>query len=114
MQLIIDLTNVYSFAAKFNYPTAKLGRSPVANPLDKIINMALEETDPIHLPIGHSGCVSCFNHTDPGFIRTGVSLIETRPFDYITCSYMPLKSSNVPQGTIFPPFLTASDSQPQY
>ncbi|OTA85840.1 hypothetical protein M434DRAFT_35996 [Hypoxylon sp. CO27-5] len=41
--------------------------------------------------------VSCFN---PGFIRTGVSFIETRPFDYITCTYIPLKSSNVPEGTI--------------
>ncbi|KAI1134031.1 peptidase S28 [Hypoxylon sp. FL0543] len=122
MQLVIAMTNVYSFATELNYPTVKPGRSPVANPLDKIINITLEETDPIQvlnrtfwLWFGAPGLshASCFNHTDPNFIRTGVPLIETAPFDYITCTYVPLKSSNIPDGTIFPPLLTASDSQPQ-
>ncbi|KAI1205261.1 peptidase S28 [Annulohypoxylon truncatum] len=120
--LVLDLTTVFSFAAEINYPTVQLGRNPVADPLDKIINIVLTETDPVQIlsktfwlwfgAPGPSNAL-CLNYTDPGFIMTTVPLIETAPFNYITCNYLPLASSNIPEGTIFPAFLTASDSQPQ-
>ncbi|KAI1415503.1 peptidase S28 [Hypoxylon sp. FL1857] len=123
VQLVSALTNVYSFAAELNYPTVKPGRNPVGRPLDKIINITLEETDPIQmlnrtfwLWFGAPGeaHATCFNHTDPIFVQRAVPAIETVPFHYITCTYIPLQSSNIPEGTIFPPFPKASDGVPQY
>ncbi|KAI0882945.1 peptidase S28 [Annulohypoxylon maeteangense] len=122
LQLVLDLTNVFSFAAELNYPTVQLGRSPVANPLDKIINIVLTETDPVQilskafwLWFGAPGPshAPCLNYTDPTFLASAVPLIETTPFNYIICNYIPLASSNIPEGTIFPAFPTASDSRPQ-
>ncbi|KAI1453136.1 peptidase S28 [Annulohypoxylon moriforme] len=121
-QLILDLTNVFSFAAELNYPTVQLGRNPVANPLDKIIDIVLTETDPVQilsktfwLWFGAPGPSNapCLNYTDSGFLTSAVPLIETAPFNYITCNYIPLASSNIPEGTIFPASPTASDYQPQ-
>ncbi|KAI2472709.1 peptidase S28 [Annulohypoxylon bovei var. microspora] len=122
IQLVTDLTNVYSFATELNYPTVQLGRNPVENPVDKIIEITLAETDPIQvlnktfwLWFGAPGPSNapCFNHTDPSFILKGVPLIETKPFNYITCNYVPLASSNIPEGTIFPAAPTTSDYVPQ-
>ncbi|KAI4862306.1 peptidase S28 [Hypoxylon rubiginosum] len=123
IQLISILTNTFSFAAELNYPTVQPGRSPIANSLDKFIDVVLEEQDPIQILnrtfwtwFGTPGDshASCLNHTDPNFFNKAVPLIETEPFHYITCTYCPLASSNIPNGTIFLPSPTASDSTPQY
>ncbi|KAI1090935.1 peptidase S28 [Rostrohypoxylon terebratum] len=121
-QLILDITNVFSFAAELNYPTVQFGRNPVANPLNKIIDIVLAETNPIQvlnrtfwLWFGAPGPSNapCLNHTDSAFLQSAVPLIETAPFNYITCNYIPVASSNIPEGVIFPAFPLASDSQPQ-
>ncbi|KAI1378058.1 peptidase S28 [Hypoxylon crocopeplum] len=122
-QIVSAITHLYSLATELNYPTVKPGRSPIANSFEKFINVALEESDPIQLLnqtfwlwFGAEGDsqASCFNYTDSNFVRTGVPLIEYDSFDYITCTYVPLASSNIPNGTIFPPSPTASDAIPQY
>ncbi|KAI0380613.1 peptidase S28 [Hypomontagnella monticulosa] len=121
--ILNSLVNIFSFAVEFNYPVAKFGRGPIANPFEQFINMTLEESDPIQVLnrtfwawFGAPGAsnVPCFNYTDPNFVLGGVPLIEHVPFEYITCTYLPLASANIPEGTIFPAFPTASDSVPQY
>ncbi|KAI0172953.1 peptidase S28 [Hypoxylon sp. FL1284] len=121
-QLVTFLTNPFSFAAEFNYPFLQPTRSPVANALDTFINATLEAKDPIQVlnntfwswfgPEGPSHA-PCLNHTDSTFLNLAVPLIEAVPFHYITCTYLPLASSNVPNGTIFRPIIT-SDGFPQH
>ncbi|KAI2617711.1 peptidase S28 [Hypomontagnella submonticulosa] len=121
--LPVSLVNTFSFAIEFNYPTIKTGRNPIANSLDQFINVTLAQSDPIQVlnrtfwtwfGALREPNIPCFNYTDSNFIRSGAPLIENDPFGYITCTYIPLKSSNVPEGTIFPASLTASDVIPQY
>ncbi|XXH02210.1 hypothetical protein Hte_008578 [Hypoxylon texense] len=121
--LVSILTNTFSFATELNYPTIQPGRNPISNSLNKFIDVALEEQDPIQVLnrtfwtwFGAPGDshASCLNHTDPNFFNRAVPGIETVPFHYITCTYLPLASANIPDGTIFLPSPTASDSTPLY
>jgi hypothetical protein len=86
------LQSVYSNAAEFNYAALGPGRSSASLPLDKVVNIALTQTDPIQI----------FNETlwmwfgpSPGanlpcidfkkFSAQQVPLIEIAIFEYIVC-----------------------------
>ncbi|KAI6086506.1 serine carboxypeptidase S28-domain-containing protein [Hypoxylon rubiginosum] len=109
-RLPVTIANIFSLAAEFNYPIAQPGRSPIAYPLDRVINITLEENDPIQIlnrtfwswfDAPGNQLAPCLNHTDPLFLQKAVPPIETVPFHYITCTYMPLASANVRTGPSF-------------
>lgn len=111
------ITSVFGQAAEFNYRVSKPGRAPVANPLDEVIKIVLDETDPIQIlnrtfwlwyGAEGPGHADCFNITDPYFAYKPVYVIETTPFRYLNCVYNPLRAIAIPNGTIFLP--TSGDS----
>jgi len=90
------LAQVFSFAVEFNYPVAHPGRSPVAVPLEKVVNIALTEPDPIQILnrtnwmwYPDSAAVvglpfPCIDINTSGSL-VGVPLIATAPFAKVTC-----------------------------
>jgi hypothetical protein len=94
----VILQEVLAGAAEFNYATTRGGRGPVSYPLDKVINIALEESDPIQIVnktvwiwFGPSPGLNlnepCINHTAPGVTNPLVPLIQTNIFNYVTSEY---------------------------
>ena len=111
-QLRTFLTLVFSQAVELNYPVPQPGRAPVANAVDEVIKIALDEDDPMQIlnrtfwlwyGAEGPGHANCFNFTDSNFASKAVWLIEQTPFRYIVCSYFPLRSNFIPNGTIFLP-----------
>ncbi|KAI1382985.1 peptidase S28 [Hypoxylon trugodes] len=120
--LISTLVEPFSFAAELNYPILQLGRNPIPYPLDQFINATLEEQDPIQvlnrtfwLWFGAPGPSNapCMNYTSIEFLQNAVPGIENAPFEYIDCTYLPVASNNIPEGTIFPAAPYSSDAVPK-
>ncbi len=87
------LQNLYSDSAELNYAALRPERAPVALPLDKIINIALTQKDPIQLLDGSmwmwygqpGTSIPCINYRDSTSSFQAVPLIEYVVFQYITC-----------------------------
>jgi hypothetical protein len=87
------IVNVYSNAAEFNYATLRTGRSSAVYPLDKVVNIALTQKDPIQIlnetlwlwygPYPGLGA-SCINLTST--ILNSVPGIQSPVFDYLICT----------------------------
>lgn len=129
--LLINLMMIpYNLAAEFQYPIASPGRTPIANPLDQLINVALKHRkDPFKLL--KSGTLLWFKALNPKLkcldfettAQQAVPLIQAVPFNYIVCestsldgkygiygeydpnymlgSYVPIINSGVSNDTIF-------------
>lgn len=85
-------------AAEYNYNSVQPGRNPFANPLQKMVDIVLEEEDPLQilnrtnqLWNSNNAAVanipfSCNDITDFNLLSVlAVPLGETLPFGYITC-----------------------------
>ncbi|KAF2732728.1 hypothetical protein EJ04DRAFT_565719 [Polyplosphaeria fusca] len=109
--LEVLLGQVFSMAPEFNYPYANPGRTPIATPFFKILDIALNQSDPMKLlleanrmwytPAG----ATCLDFEHPTeFVRTfGVPLINYEVWGYITCTYVPITTTGfTANGTIFP------------
>ena len=85
----------YNLATEFQYSAVNPGRNPVANPLDKLIKIALHNRDnPFKLL--KEGFLMWFKALDPSLecinIATvgqdAVPLIQRLPFNRITCEFL--------------------------
>ncbi|KUJ08199.1 uncharacterized protein LY89DRAFT_337845 [Mollisia scopiformis] len=106
------ISNIYSDSAEFNYPISRPGRSSIAAPLEKVIDFALTQNDPIQIlnetlsmwygpPPGLD--LPCIDWANPSFALAAVPLIQSPIFTYLTCKYFPLfGAGDMPNGTIFP------------
>lgn len=89
------IVSVFSNAAEFNYATLRPGRSSAVYPLDKVVNIALTQKDPIQIlnetlwlwygPYPGLGA-SCLNWTSLDAILKSVPGIQSPVFDYLTCT----------------------------
>ncbi|KAJ4481926.1 serine carboxypeptidase S28-domain-containing protein [Lentinula aciculospora] len=104
------LANTFSFGAEFNYAAAQPGRSLVTPPPELIVNATIAQSDPIQVlnvtqwiwyePLGYT-CLDILNGTSKNGIQGGVPLIQSVPFSYITCTYLPIESTDISNDTIF-------------
>ncbi|KAI1130432.1 peptidase S28 [Nemania abortiva] len=99
----------FSGAVEFNYASARPGRTYIARPFDRVIDIALKAETPTQLlnsslwlwyePQGYK----CIDWADPTFAQKSTPLIQWAPWSYITCTYVPLCTTDALEGTIFPP-----------
>ena len=92
---------VLILAPEFNYATLRPGRAPAAFTLDKVVNIALTQKDPIQLlnetlwmwfgPSPGIG-LSCIDWQNSTPAVEAVPGIQTSIFSYIGCKYLPLSS----------------------
>ncbi|KAE8446449.1 hypothetical protein EG329_011912 [Mollisiaceae sp. DMI_Dod_QoI] len=111
-QITSPIVTVFSDIAELNYAIVRPGRSSAAKPLDKVIDIALTEKDPIQilnqtlwLWYGPPPAlkVPCIDWASSSFGIDSVPLIQSPIFLYLTCKYFPmLAAGDMPNGTIFP------------
>ena len=97
---LINLLQIpFNSAAEFQYPYANPGRTPIANPLDRIIQTVLATKDhPIQLLKsttllwfqGLNPSLSCLDFDTT--LYQAIPLIQTVPFNYIVCMLFLMKT----------------------
>ncbi|OAP64033.1 hypothetical protein AYL99_00005 [Fonsecaea erecta] len=107
------IQNVMSNNAEFNYATVRDGRSAIAWPLEKVINITLTQDDPIQIinetlwiwfgpSPGTNLDLPCLDYRNTNSLYASVPLIQQEVFLYCACKYVPVYGvGDVPSGTIF-------------
>ena len=107
LTVVTTIEESYWLLSQFDYGVS-LGASFIPNSLLVVINKTLPLTNPVdvlkvplQLYFDQSPCVDWVTG-----LASAHGSIEVGPFEYLTCSYFPLSSSEVGPGTIFPERIT--------